>query len=79
MNWADTNTIQLDGTMLFGKGYDFSGLESHRQEAFTDGIGYAIWPESGGWAIYETSEGGFARVADEAAAKATAEEWAASR
>lgn len=77
LNWTPQNTIVMDYSLVFGKGYDFFGLEELRQEAFHNGIGYVIWPERGGlWRVYETLEGGLTQAPSEGAAKAIAERWA---
>lgn len=77
MDWTPQNTIVMDYSLVFGKGYNFFGLEELRQEAFHNGIGYVIWPERDDlWRVYETSEGGLTQAPSEGAAKAIAGRWA---
>ena len=79
-NWEDTRDVLvvLDDTMLFGKGYDFDGLEFFREEADTPHGRFAVWPEQTGpcrnWCLYGGTMGWFQQGFDTAdAAKAEAE------
>lgn len=45
--WEDTREVKLDGTMIFGTGYDLGGWEDFREEIHTQKGGFAIWPT--GW------------------------------
>lgn len=44
--WSDERTLVMDGTVLFGKGYDFFGLECLSQQTETCRGSFIVWPES---------------------------------
>lgn len=50
--WEDTREVQLDGTMMFGHGYDWDGWESYRWELHTRQGSFAIWPAHGTYSAY---------------------------
>lgn len=77
MMWRQgTHKVILDQSVIFGKGYDFFGLESLRQELHTDHGSWLIWPNDGKWSSYGDRDGGlmFEKFASEQAAK----EWVLS-
>lgn len=57
--WEDTRDVIFDDTMVFGKGYDFDGLENLRWEIHTKHGSYAIWPTGwkNEWSAYGGNEG----------------------
>jgi hypothetical protein len=63
LEWTDGKTIEFDGTMLFGLGYDFEGLELMAEEAETELGRFVIWPDRFGgsknWAFYGGTMGLF--------------------
>lgn len=64
--WVDTRHVEFDGTMLFGKGYDFDGWEHCRRE-FCGELGWiAVWPEWGlhgrEWRYYGGPYGAFSAI-----------------
>ena len=79
--WKDTYKIQLDDSIVFGKGYDFFGLDYLRQEAVGPNGNYLIWPNkdfrSENWSLYRDSDGALAFEAfkSESDCKRAAELW----
>lgn len=62
LNWQDGIDLKFDDNLLFGKGYDFDGLECLGQECLTSIGRAAIWPDriSGGkWSVYWECDGGY--------------------
>lgn len=61
--WEDTAKVRFDSTMIFGKGYDFEGLELLREEADTPLGRFVVWPDCCGgsknWSLYGGREGWF--------------------
>lgn len=65
LEWEDTRDVRFDGTMLFGKGYDFHSWEHLREETSTACGRFAVWKcPAHGWSYYGGKlgflEGGFA-------------------
>ncbi len=77
LEWDYTNTVQLDDTIIFGKGYDFFGLENLRQEANGPNGNYLMWPNSGKYSLYRDSDGAvsFECFSSEEECKDAAERW----
>lgn len=54
--WGDTRQVRTDETMVFGKGYDFEGMELMREESETAIGRFMIWPDFIGctarWNVY---------------------------
>lgn len=73
------NRLQMDSTMMMGKGYDFDTMELTRQEGYGFGCGYIIWAIRSGlgkksWNVYGTLDGIFIQdIASEDAAKDAAQ------
>lgn len=63
LEWEDTDKVKFDMTMMFGKGYDFEGLECLREEAETPLGRFVVWPDclggSKNWSLYGGREGYF--------------------
>ncbi len=57
--WEDTREVQLDGTMMFGHGYDWDGWESYRLELHTRQGSFAIWPAHGTYSAYGGLDGSY--------------------
>ena len=61
--WECTDLVVFDDTMLFGKGYDFEGLECLREEAETPLGRFVVWPDclgsSKNWSLYGGTHGWF--------------------
>ena len=57
----DSHAVQFDGTVMFGPGYDFSGIDGVRRAEFREeGIEFVVWPAGGAggnWSAYSTYEG----------------------
>lgn len=53
----DSHTVRLDSTIIFGFGYDFSGLEGWQREEFLAEYSCLVWPSGGKWSAYCTYEG----------------------
>lgn len=62
MAWAqDSHEVEFDGSVMFGPGYNFDGVDGHEREEFLGAISCIVWP-SGGlgprvWSAYTTHEG----------------------
>lgn len=69
---SGTTDVKIDRSVLFGRGYDFFGLESLRQELVSDKFGYLIWPDNQKWSAYCDVDGGlmFDKFGSECEAKA---------
>jgi len=57
LDWeCGSEEVRFDATMMFGKGYDFFGLECRREEADTPLGRFVIWPDYMGvresWSLY---------------------------
>lgn len=83
LDWDSAYTISLDGTIQFGLGYDFFGLESLRREAVGPNGNYLMWPNGvscpGGrkWSLYRDSDGAcaFEKFASREECEQAAERW----
>lgn len=81
LEWDCDYRPQIDDTVMFGKGYDFFGLENLAQGAKGPNGNYLIWPNSyhdgDRWTLYRDSDGAIAFEAflSEEECKARAEEW----
>ena len=57
----DSHAVQLDGTVVFGPYYDFSGIDGYRRSEFREeGIEFVVWPAGvagSRWSAYSTYEG----------------------
>ena len=77
LEWEmDGNKVRLDRTMMFGKGYDYDGLEVFRQESYTPMCNYLIWPDvisSDQFSLYCSSDGAYYQSLTEHEAKAAAQ------
>lgn len=57
--WEGTREVKLDGTMMFGHGYDWDGWESYRWELHTRQGSFAIWPAHGTYSAYGGLDGSY--------------------
>ena len=77
LEWVyDGGKVRLDDNLMFGKGYDYDGLEMCRQEAYGVGCNYLIWPDSitsKDFSLYATSDGLYIQSLTEQEAKAAAQ------
>jgi len=57
----DSHAVRFDGTVMFGPGYDFSGIDGGRRAEFREeGIEFVVWPAGGAgrnWSAYSTYDG----------------------
>jgi hypothetical protein len=57
----DSHSVQFDGTVLFGLGYDFSGVDGPAREEFLAEYECIVWPSGGTgrskWSAYCTYDG----------------------
>ena len=57
----DSHAVRFDGTVMFGPGYDFSGIDGVRRAEFREeGIEFVVWPvggAGGNWSAYSTYDG----------------------
>lgn len=57
----DSHAVSFDSTVIFGPGYNFSGMESTAREEFRDEYECVVWPSGGlgpaKWSAYCTYEG----------------------
>lgn len=59
--WSvDTREVQFDETVVFGKGYDFEGLDL-REEIFCEGGWFMVWPAWTKWYAYGGEDGTYWR------------------
>lgn len=79
LDWDSTNDVRLDGSIVFGLGYDFFGLENLRLEARGPNGNYLMWPNGGKWSLYRDTDGAlaFERYGTVDECKAAAERWCA--
>jgi hypothetical protein len=57
--WSvDTREVVFDDTVVFGKGYDFEGLDL-REEIFCAEGWFMVWPSATKWYAYGGSDGTF--------------------
>ena len=79
LEWNFSDNIRLDSSIVFGKGYDFFGLEILRQEATGPNGNYLIWPNNKKWTLYRDTDGAmsFERFDTEESCKEAAERWCA--
>jgi hypothetical protein len=80
LEWDDTRDVEFDPTMIFGFGYDYSGIDDFRLEAKGRMGNYAVWPESSSprtYSLYRDSDGAFAYGEYDSyeEAQAAAERW----
>ncbi len=77
LTWSDEIDVVLDGTVVFGKAYDFFGLRFMAEQA-SDATGkYLIWPSGGKWSLYRDTDGrlAFESLATREHAVELAERW----
>lgn len=77
MLWEDTRDVKFDGTVVMGKGWDYFGWESLREEAQGNDGRYAVWPEGKKWSAYGGSLGlmSYCLFDSEEEAKKEVESW----
>lgn len=74
--WEDTRRVVFDDTVLFGKGYNFEGLELLRSEIHSNAWSFMVWPDrlvgEKKWSAYGGPDGAmwFEKFATEQEAKA---------
>jgi hypothetical protein len=57
---VDSHSVQFDGTVMFGHGYDFSGIDGTDRLEFLAEHECVVWPSGGAnrkWSAYCTYEG----------------------
>ena len=58
MAWfEDSHRVRFDDTVMFGPGYDFSGLNGTSRIEFLGEHECIVWPSGGKWSAYCTYEG----------------------
>ena len=63
--WDDTREVELDSTIIFSLGFDFSRFDCLRLEAVGRLGSYAVWPEHTSightkYSLYRDTDGAFA-------------------
>lgn len=76
MAWSDgSHCVEFDSTVLFGPGYDFSGVDGFQRQEFLGAVECIVWPSGGlgprHWSAYCTHDGSlwFEKFDSAAAAK----------
>ena len=61
LSWnQDSHIAKFDGTVMFGRGYDFSGIDGWEREEFLAKYDCIVWPSGGNnakWSAYCTYDG----------------------